>query len=279
MVVVDKPSGPTSHEVASWVREILDVDKAAHTGTLDPAVTGCLPVLLGNAARVSGVLAGADKEYVFVLELHDHVSTARVESLLEEFTGEILQRPPQVGSARRDLRRRRIHELEMLERDGDRVLCRVTCESGTYIRKLCHDLGLAAGVGGHMAELRRVRSGEFQVDDAVYLQTLADAVAADAEPVEGSPALDDVLVPIEEALDHLPRVTVHDAVEDSVSEGSPVYAAGVVSVADEADEGDIVAVYTEGGRVICVGELEVDADDVGDTGAVVQPRHVLVDPD
>lgn len=273
-VVVDKPAGPTSHEVSTWVRDILDVDKAAHTGTLDPRVTGCLPVLLGNSARVSGVLSGAPKEYVFVLELHETVSREDVEDVLEEFTGEVLQRPPRVGSAARDLRTREIHALDLLDHDGSRWLCRVGCESGTYVRKLCHDLGLALGVGGHMAELRRIRSGGFHVDDGVYLQTLVDAVAA-AE--YGDPtALDDLLTPVEEALADLPRVDVHDEVRDTVAHGSPVYAPGVVSVSPEAEDGDAVAVFTESGVAVCVGEL---VDDFGEGGEVVQPSHVLVDPE
>ncbi|MFP4175205.1 MAG: RNA-guided pseudouridylation complex pseudouridine synthase subunit Cbf5 [Halobacteriales archaeon] len=253
VVVVDKPSGPTSHEVAAWVREIMSVEKAAHTGTLDPRVTGCLPVLFGPAARVSGMFAHASKEYVFVLELHAE-PTRSVADVFDEFEGRVYQRPPVQGSARRGLREREIETLELLERgeveDSNRYLGRVVCGSGTYVRKLCHDIGLALGVGGHMAELRRTRSGGFAVEDACYLQDLADAVAVrDEEPER----LDALVTPLVDVLERrLPRVNAAENVVESVGNGAPLYAPGVVDVDKDAEAGGRCFVVADG-EAVAVG--------------------------
>lgn len=246
VVVIDKPAGPTSHEVASWVADILGVEKAAHTGTLDPRVTGCLPVLFGPAARVSGLFADETKEYVFVLELHGE-PTRSVGDVFDEFEGRIYQRPPVQGSAKRDLRERQVESLELLETDDSRYLGRVECGSGTYIRKLCHDIGLALGVAGHMAELRRTRSGGFAVEDACYLQDLADAVAVrDDEPER----LDALVTPLIDVLaERLPVVRAETNAVESLTNGAPLYPPGVVSTGNAA-EGESCVVVADGEAVV-----------------------------
>jgi len=273
VVVIDKPSGPTSHEVAAWVRDILGVEKAAHTGTLDPRVTGCLPVLFGPAARVSGFFADTSKEYVFILELHGEPRRS-VAEVFDEFEGTIYQRPPVQGSAKRELREREIEKLELLESgespDANRYLGRVECGAGTYVRKLCHDIGLALGVGGHMAELRRVRSGGFVVEDACYLQDLADAVAVREKEPE---RLDSLVVPLVEVLeDHLrlPRVEAVPNTVESLGNGAPLYAPGVLRVSEDAVESELCVVAADG-EAVAVGEFHGD-----EAEPVVTPDTVLV---
>jgi tRNA pseudouridine55 synthase len=269
VVVIDKPSGPTSHEVASWVAEILGVEKAAHTGTLDPRVTGCLPVLFGPAARLSGLFADETKEYVFVLELHAEPSRS-VAEVFAEFEGSIYQRPPVQGSAKRELRVREIETLELLEKEGNRYLGRVECDAGTYIRKLCHDIGLALGVGGHMAELRRTRSGGFTVEEACYLQDIVDSVAVyDDKPEK----LDAVVTPLVEVLeDHLGLPTVEAApnTADSLGNGAPLYAPGVLRVNDDCVEGELCVVVADGEAVVVGTYCGEDAE------PVVTPETVVV---
>lgn len=274
VVVIDKPSGPTSHEVAAWVRDILGVEKAAHTGTLDPRVTGCLPVLFGPAARVSGLFADTSKEYVFVLELHGE-PTRSVADVFDEFEGLVYQRPPVQGSAKRELREREIGTLELLERgedeaDANRYLGRVECEAGTYVRKLCHDIGLALGVGGHMAELRRTRSGGFLVEDACYMQDLADAVAVREEESE---RLDALVTPLVEVLEDslgLPTVEAAPNTIESLGNGAPLYAPGVVRVSEDAVEDELCVVVAEGEAVV-VGTFRGE-----DAEPVVVSHKVLV---
>ncbi len=269
VVVIDKPSGPTSHEVAAWVRDIFEVKKAAHTGTLDPRVTGCLPVLFGPAARVSGLFAETPKEYVFVLELHDEPRRS-LASVFEEFKGTIYQRPPIQGSAKRELREREIEALELIERKENRYLGRVECGAGTYVRKLCHDIGLAVGVGGHMAELRRTRSGDFAVEDACYLQDLADAVAVHKEEPERLDALVTPLVDVLKDSLGLPTVEAAPNTVESLGNGAPLYAPGVLRVADSAVEGEPCVVAADDGAV-AVGTFHGD-----EAEPVVTPETVLV---
>ena len=271
VVVIDKPSGPTSHEVAAWVRDIVGVEKAAHTGTLDPRVTGCLPVLFGPAARVSGLFAETSKEYVFVLELHGEPSRP-VAEVFEEFEGSVYQRPPVQGSAKRELRVREIETLNLLEEEQNRYLGRIECGAGTYIRKLCHDMGLALGVGGHMAELRRTRSGGFFVEDACYLQGLADAVAVREEEPERLDTLVTPLVDVLESHDHLglPRVEAAPNTVESIGNGAPLYAPGVLRVGGDCVEGDRCVVVADG-EAVAVGTFHGD-----EAEPVVTPETVLV---
>ncbi|MDY6775657.1 MAG: RNA-guided pseudouridylation complex pseudouridine synthase subunit Cbf5 [Halobacteria archaeon] len=283
-VVVDKPPGPTSHEVVSWVKEMVGVEKAAHTGTLDPGVTGCLPVLLGKSARVSGLFRGADKEYVFVLRLHGDTYEKRVGEVFDEFEGEIYQRPPKKSSVRRRVRTREIESLDVLETDlgdnedndgdgdGRRILGRVRCGAGTYIRKLCHDIGLALGTGGHMEELRRTASGGFCVEDAVYLQDLSDSLHLWRE--EGDETeLRRIVEPLEDVLlAKYPAVEITDEAVAAVAHGAPVYEPGVVAVSQEVDDGDTAVAVSGDGEAVCVGKVR--KDDV-----FLEPDHVVVDAD
>ena len=275
VINLDKPPGPTSHQVASWVKDLLGIDRAAHAGTLDPKVSGCLPVLLGDATRLAQALLVGPKEYVVVLELHDR-PPARLETVLEEFEGEIYQKPPRKSAVARRLRTRRIHRLEALEVDGRSVLLSVRCESGTYIRKLCHDLGLALGIGAHMGELRRTGTTPFDDRDLVTLHDLADAAAF---AVDGDEApLDAILRPGEDALEHLPRIVIAPTAAATVADGAPVYAPGVIEATTTPDqEGDLVVCVTPNGAAVCLGRLVGDPN--ANRGEVVDLERVLVDRD
>ena len=266
---LDKPPGPSSHQVSAWVRDMAGVEKAAHAGTLDPKVTGCLPVLLGDATRLAGALLG-EKEYVAVLELHDD-PPVDLESVLSAFVGPIYQKPPRKSAVNRELRVREIYDLSVLDVDGRNVLLSIRCESGTYVRKLCHDLGLALGTGANMGDLRRTGTTPFDDRDLVTLHEFADALAAWED---GDAAwLREVVDPAERALAHLPRVTIAPSAAREVANGAPVYAPGVID-ADEVDEGAQVACYTPDGSVVCLGRLVGNPD--ADSGTVVDLDRVLV---
>lgn len=179
MINLDKPSNPSSHEVVAWLRRILRVDKTGHSGTLDPKVTGCLIVCVDRATRLVKSQQGAGKEYVAVLRLHDKLKDpSALPRALQTLTGALFQRPPLISAVKRQLRVRTIYESKLLEFDENRNLAVfwVSCEAGTYIRTLCVHLGLILGVGGHMQELRRVRSGALsENDDMVTMHDVLDA--------------------------------------------------------------------------------------------------------
>ena len=277
VVNLDKPPGPSAHQVAAWVRDATGQDRVAHGGTLDPKVTGCLPILLGDAARAARIFDDAVKEYVAVLELHNR-APPDFESVVAEFEGDIYQKPPRKSAVKRQLRTRRMHDLDVLERAGRRALLRVRCGSGTYIRKLCHDIGLALGTGAHMDDLRRTATGQFDDRSLVSMHDLVDALAFAEDGDEA--ALRAAAEPAEQALAHLPRIVVAPSAADAVADGAPVYAPGVIeAVPAEVDEvvpgqGELVAVFTPDGAAVSLGTLVGDPD--AESGTVVAPERVLV---
>jgi tRNA pseudouridine55 synthase len=283
VVNVDKPPGPSAHQVAAWVRDLVGVDRAAHAGTLDPKVTGCLPVLLGDATRMAQVFLEGVKEYVAVLELHGPAPTD-LERVLREFEGPLYQKPPRKSAVTRRLRVREVYAMEVLDTKDRQVLLRLRCESGTYVRKLCHDLGLALGTGAHMGHLRRTTTTPFDDTSLVTMHDLADAVAFADEGDEGP--FRDVVSPAERALVHLPRVTIAPSAAEQVATGAPVYAPGVIGVEParepvaetgtgaDVEAGGLVACYTPDGSAVCLGRLVGDPD--ADRGEVVSLERVLV---
>jgi len=270
VVNLDKPPGPSAHQVAAWVRDMAGVDRAAHAGTLDPKVTGCLPMLLGDATRMAQVFDDSDKEYIAVLELHGP-APADLTSVLAEFEGEIYQKPPKKSAVVRRLRSREIYALDALEVEDRRALLRIRCESGTYIRKLCHDLGLALGTGAHMGHLRRTTTGSFDDRELVSLHDLIDALAW-ADDGDTGP-LREVVQPAERALVDLPSATIAESAAREVAEGAPVYAPGLLDI-DDVFRGDLVACYTPDGAAICLGTLAGDPE--ADSGVVLDLERVLV---
>jgi tRNA pseudouridine55 synthase len=271
VVNLDKPPGPSAHQVAGWVRDMTGQERAAHSGTLDPKVTGCLPTLLGDATRAAQVFDDAVKEYVTVLELHRPVPSD-LESVAAEFEGEIYQKPPRKSAVSRRLRTRTIHDLDVLETDERRALLRVRCESGTYVRKLCHDLGLALGTGAHMGHLRRTGTGPFDDTDLHTLHDLQDAVTEWRETGDET-WLREVVDPAERALEGIPRVTVAPSAAEQIAEGAPVYAPGVIE-SETAEPGTFVACYTPDGAAVCIGTLVGDPEAA--EGEVVDLERVLV---
>ena len=282
VVNLDKPVGPSAHQVSAWARDAAGVDRAAHAGTLDPKVTGCLPILLGDATRVAQVFLEGTKEYLAVLELHGPVP-ADLDAVVSAFEGEIYQKPPRKSAVTRRLRTRTIHDLHVLETHDRQALLRIRCESGTYVRKLCHDLGLAAGTGAHMGHLRRTATDPFDDTDLVSTAALTDALAFAADGDEAP--LRTVVTPAERALTHLPHLTVAASAADQIAAGAPVYAPGIVD-ADPAAEsaaagaGDssgnppLVVCATPDGTAVCLGRLVGEPS--AEAGTVVSLERVLV---
>jgi len=277
---LDKTSGPTSHEVASWVKRILEVEKAGHSGTLDPKVTGILPVLLGDATRIMDVLLLAGKEYICLMHVHKPVAKKRIIDVCREFMGPIHQKPPLKSSVVKERRIRTIYYLDILEIEEQHVLMRVGCEAGTYIRKLCFDIGLALGTGANMEELRRTRAGPFREDATlVTLHQLADAMAAWKEKGDDS-LLRRCIQPVEAALAHIPRLVIADKAVDAVCHGAPLAAPGLLSLETDINKGDAVAFFTLKGEAVAVGLAEMGSRDMlaSKAGIVARTERVIMEP-
>jgi len=162
IINIDKPTGPTSFDISDFVRKKLSIRKTSHFGTLDPKVTGVLPIALNRACKLTGFFLGEDKEYVGIMRIHDEISLEEIKKMIKnKFLGKITQLPPIKSRVKRQHRQREIKNFELLEKDDKNILFRVECEGGTYIRKLLHDLGEELEIGAHMLELRRIRAGIF----------------------------------------------------------------------------------------------------------------------
>lgn len=244
VINLDKPSGPTSHEVVSWVRKILGISNSGHGGTLDPKVTGVLPCALGRATRVLSALLSGGKEYIGVLYLHRKEEKKKIEQIFKLFTGKIYQRPPLKSSVVRRLRIREIYYSEVIEVNNNHVLFRVGCESGTYIRKLCFDIGEALCSGGHMLELRRTRVANFREDDnLITLQNLKDAYSI--YQLEGNDHyLKKLIFPMEKMVSHLPKIYIRDTAVDALCHGADLASAGICYIDARIKENMIVALMT-----------------------------------
>ncbi len=278
LAVVDKPAGPTSHQVSAWVRDMFGVPKAGHAGTLDPRVTGVLPVGLADATRALEALLAGDKEYVGVMQLHQDVEERKARSMMGRFVGEIYQTPPVRSAVKREQRTRRVHEFEPLEIDGRNVLFRVRCESGTYIRTLCSDVGEALGVGANMVDLRRTRTASFSEADAHPLNAFRDAIAYWREGDDA--AIRAIVRPIEDLLQHLPRIVIKDTAVDAICHGANLAVPGVAKLSPHIRRGDSVGLFTGKGEAVAVSKALMTTDEivVAKSGAAADTDRVLMDP-
>ncbi|MBP2044924.1 RNA-guided pseudouridylation complex pseudouridine synthase subunit Cbf5 [Methanobacterium aggregans] len=281
VINLDKPMGPTSHEIDSWVKRILHVEKTGHGGTLDPKVTGVLPIGIDHATRVIQMLLGAPKEYVCLMRLHDSVAEKKVQDIFAEFTGKIFQMPPIKSAVKRELRVRRIYNVNILEMEDQDVLFRVKCEGGTYIRKYCHDIGEALGCGAHMAELRRTVSGPFHEDETLKtLHDLTDAYHAWTEDEDES-QLRECILPMERAVDHLPKIIVRDSTVDAICHGADLAAGGIMELSPNIDRGNTVAILTIKGELVAAGEtLKTSGEILNEKkGIMVNIKKVFMEPE
>ncbi len=280
VINLDKPRGPTSHEVASWVKKALHIRRAGHSGTLDPKVTGVLPVMLGDATKVVKALLLAPKEYVCLMRLHHPVREGAVREICAEFTGKIYQRPPIKSAVKRNLRVRTIYYLRIEEIKGNDVLATVGCEAGTYIRKLCHDIGIAMGTGASMAELRRTGAGPFDESDSVTLHDLSDAYAGWKDGGDET-MLRNMVRPVERGLIHLPKVVIRDSAVDAICHGASLAAPGVLSLSARIKNGETVSVYTQKGEAVSVGTATMAASEMQGckSGIVVRTDRVIMSAD
>ncbi len=260
IVIVDKPAGPTSHQVTSWVAQMFGVSKAAHGGTLDPRVTGVLPVGLGNAVRAMDALHYGSKAYVGVMRMHGNVDKKRLEGVFEEFTGEIYQVPPMRSAVKREMRTRTIDSLRLREVSGRDVLFEVECQAGTYIRSLCVDVGDAVAVGAHLQDLRRTRAGTFTEDIAASLHDLRDAV--EDHRAGSDAALRKLLLPKEALLAAIPKIEIKDSAVDAVCHGANLAVPGVVSLDEHIKKGDPVSLMTMSGEGVALGTALMDSQEI-----------------
>jgi H/ACA ribonucleoprotein complex subunit 4 len=236
-----------------------------------------LPVTLGEATKVVQALLYSSKEYICVMRLHADISDARIKEVLKEFEDLIYQRPPLRASVKHQLRTRRIYYLDFLEIDERNVLFRVGCEGGTYIRKLCYDVGEALGCGAHMQELRRTRAGPFTEDGSVTLHDVAYWFS-EWEKSNDEKLLRRFVQPMENALALVPKIYIRDSAVDAVCYGARLTAPGVLSIESGLVKGSLVAILTLKGEAVALGRALADAGEIMriEHGVVANAERVLM---
>ncbi|MDY6930690.1 MAG: RNA-guided pseudouridylation complex pseudouridine synthase subunit Cbf5 [Halobacteriota archaeon] len=279
IVILDKPSGPTSHEIDHLVKYILEIDKAGHGGTLDPKVTGVLPVMLEDSTKAALGLSGARKEYVCLMTIHANISPKLIKEVCNQFVGKIYQRPPLKSAVKRRVRIREIYYLQVLEISGKDVLMKVGCEAGTYIRKLVFDIGEVLGCGAHMAELRRTISGPFKEAEACTLHDLKDAYVFFKEDRDER-LLRELILPTEAGLIELPRIFIKDTAVDAICHGANLMVPGVLSLDDKIKKNDTVAVFTLKGEAVCIGAAKMTSKEMlkAQRGLAVELKKTFMSP-
>jgi H/ACA ribonucleoprotein complex subunit 4 len=279
LIVLDKPAGPTSHEVVAWVRRMLNIEKAGHSGTLDPPATGLLPIGLGEGTKALGVLLFGQKEYYAIARLHATVNAETLRNVMEEFTGEIYQRPPQRSAVKREVRVRNVYEFELVEEQGRLVLMRILCEAGTYIRKIIYDLGEILGSGATMAELRRTKVSNLSEQGAARLHDLSDAFAIWKESGNDG-KLREIVKPIETVLQTVKAVTIRDTAVDALCHGAQLAVPGVLSVPEGMKKGDFVAIYTLKREVVALAEALMSVQEITESskGIAFSMKRIIMKP-
>ncbi|NP_001308752.2 H/ACA ribonucleoprotein complex subunit 4 [Zea mays] len=284
VINLDKPSNPSSHEVVAWIKRILRAEKTGHSGTLDPKVTGNLIVCVDRATRLVKSQQGAGKEYVCVARFHAAVpDTARVARALEALTGAVFQRPPLISAVKRQLRVRTIYESKLLEHDPERHLAVfwISCEAGTYVRTLCVHLGLLLGVGAHMQELRRVRSGILgEQDNMVTMHDVMDAMWS-LDNHKDESYLRRVVMPLEVLLTSYKRLVVKDSAVNAICYGAKLMIPGLLRFENDIETGEEVVLMTTKGEAIAIGIAEMTTAVMAtcDHGAVAKIKRVVMDRD
>lgn len=259
-VIIDKPAGPSSHQVSGSVANILGIRKTGHLGTLDPNVSGVLPVLLGRATAAVHYLMKHDKEYVGVARFARPPMEKAIAAAFKSFTGTITQIPPVGAAVARRPRERRIYELEILSIKGRDVGFRVSCEAGTYIRTLAEDIGKHLENDAKLIELRRTRLAGLTEKDAVSLQELSEAASLWKNGDESR--LRKVLHPIEDLAAGRKKVWILDGAVDAVCSGAQLAVPGIAKVSADIVRGDEVCIMTLKEELVAFGTALLTSEEM-----------------
>ncbi|MBU3905351.1 MAG: RNA-guided pseudouridylation complex pseudouridine synthase subunit Cbf5 [Nanoarchaeota archaeon] len=255
IIILDKPRGPTSHIVDKHIKDITGIEKLSHGGTLDPPVSGVLVIPLLESTKLMPILLSSRKEYVGIAYLHKPASEDKILDACNELKGIIKQTPPKRSAVARREREREIYDLEVLEIKGQYVLIRVVCEAGTYIRRLCEQIGWKLDMGAHMVELRRTKSNGFTEDDCVNLQDVFDAFVSDDDNI-----IREIVQPLELIGNGAHCVVVGQGAILNLCNGSPLYVGGVVRVTSDIQIGDYVLMYSVSGEMIGFGVAKMTSE-------------------
>lgn len=272
---IDKPQNPTSFDISDFVRKTLKplgVRKTSHFGTLDPKVTGVLPIALNRACKLTGFFLGEDKEYIGIMRIHEDIPLKKIEKAIKEkFTGKIKQVPPVKSRVKRQEREREIKNFKLLEKNKKDILFLAEVQGGTYIRKLIDDLGKELGIGAHMLELRRIRAGIFKEEDKEYPSVnLYDFEKAIEEYEKGNEKLlRKIIIPGEIVSEVYKEVQINENVVENLFTGKPFNINDLKKGVKLKDE-EVISVFS-GDRFIGMYQHVKDKDIFAKSMFVMQP--------
>lgn len=281
VILLDKPPGPTSHEVIAWIKKLLRIEKAGHSGTLDPGATGLLPIGLGEGTKALSVLLLGPKEYYALARLHAHISNDKLNDIIKEFVGDIYQRPPQRSSVRRATRIRTIYQLEVVEQFDRLLLIRTVCQAGTYIRKIIYDIGEILSPGATMIELRRTRVSNFYEnnDNFTRLHDLSDAIQIYREKKDET-KLKKIIRPVEQCLEPIPAVVIRDTAVDALCHGAQLAVPGILAITKNLKIHELVGIYTIKGEIVGLAEAVMSIEDIKESikGIAFHMKRIIMKP-
>lgn len=279
-ILLDKPKGPTSHQVSAWVRDLLGMDKLGHGGTLDPFATGVLPLLCGNVMRLTSKVLTHNKTYIAVLRMSREFTTDELENAMNRLRGKIFNVPPEISAVKVQVRTRTIHEFSVLDDSENLIIVKITCEAGTYVRTMARDLGLLMNQKVDLVELRRESSGDFKLEHCVTLQEVADAIYLWKEKGDESAMLR-IVHPVEKIVQDLPAIYVKDSAAAALSHGAPLLRPGIVKVPTGWTKGSNVALFTCKNELVAIAELLCDTASIKamSEGEIAKPSSVIMKAD
>jgi H/ACA ribonucleoprotein complex subunit 4 len=254
VIIINKPPGLTSHEVSTYVKKITGASRAGHAGTLDPDVSGVLPVALGRATKLLRYIAGKEKTYIGIVKFRNIMDREQVVQLFRRFTGELTQTPPKISAVRKVPRKRTVYSLKLVELDGRIALFETRVDAGTYIRTLCDDMGKVCG-GARMIELRRIAVGKISEKEAHTMTELIDAMWFRKN--KGEPGMLDAMLKPPESFIDLPRVFIKKSSLKSIFSGAQIMIPALEKLGD-VKKGERVALYC-GDAFVGVGQMAIDA--------------------
>lgn len=282
---LDKPANPSSHEIVSWVKRILRVQKTGHSGTLDPMVTGSLIVCIDRTTRLVKSQQGAGKDYVCICSFNNQVDggASKISKTLHMLTGAIFQRPPLKSAVKRQLRVRTIYFNKLLDYDEQRRLAIIwiSCQAGTYIRTFCIHLGLMLGVEAHLQELRRIRSGTMsENDNMVTMHDILDAIWL-FDNYNDETYLRRVVMPLEILLSKNKRVVIKDSAVNAICYGAWLTIPGILRYEESIEMGDEIVIMTTKGEAVALGVAQMSTSMLAscDHGIIAKIKRVIMEKD
>jgi H/ACA ribonucleoprotein complex subunit 4 len=277
-ILLDKPPGPTSHQVASWVRDLLGLERLGHGGTLDPFATGVLPLMAGKSMKLTKGILKTDKTYIAVLKFAQETNTEAINDVIGKLTGRIYNVPPEISAVKVQVRTRKIYSFEVIEATSKQAIVRIACEAGTYIRTIARDMGLLLGYNVQLKELRRDNSGRFSLTDCVTLQEIADAVWLWKE-CGNSTALEKIIHPTEKLLLDKPYIIVKDSAASALCHGAPLLRPGLIEVSDKLSSGLEVAAFTSKNEVVGIVKMSKGFTEISNetSGEIGKPVMILME--